>query len=149
MVEHQQILAEPSKPTLEARLAALLLATYEPIALKSISIDFSKHTPVDLARIFALKFSTTLKHLEVFEAFKFGGEVHDIFSDKICDLCDLIAKLLSISRGLSNRAAIITNKEWLAWEQGTREIGEVSFKGLKRNKVQILKALSVVYRRRF
>lgn len=131
---------------------ALSLATYEPIALKSISIDFSKHTPADLARIFVPKFSTTFKRLEVFETFKFGSKVHDIFGDKIRDLHDLrdlIAKLISISQGLSDKAATITNKEWLAWEQRTREIEEVSFKGLKKNKVQILKAFSAVYRRRF
>lgn len=147
--ERQQILAGPSKPTLEARLAALPPATYEPIASKSISIDFSKYTPADLAHIFAPKFSSTLKRLEVFETFEFGGEVEDTFGSQIRDLRDLIAKLFSISRGLSDKAAVITHAEWLAWEQGTREIGEVSFKGLRKNKVQILKALSAVYRRRF
>lgn len=147
--ERQKILAGPSKPTLEQRLAVLPPATHTPIAPKSISIDFSKHTPADLARIFAPKFTATLKRLEVFETFEFGGEVHDIFPDQIKNLRELIAKLISISRGLSDKATFITHEEWLAWEQGTREIGEISFKGLRKNKVQILKALSAVYRRRF
>ena len=55
------------KLTLEQRLAAIPPATYTPIAPKSILIDFEKHTPADLARIFAPKFTATLKRLNVFE----------------------------------------------------------------------------------
>ena len=106
--------------------------TYTPIAPKAINLDIEKHTPADLARIFAPKFEAVLKRLEVFEVFDFGEDIN-VVVDHVKNLQALIECLQRIKRGLSDRCSYIEYKQWKNYEAGCKEIGGISFKGLRRN----------------
>ena len=54
---------------------------YTPIALKVINIDINKYSPADLTCIYAPKFDTVLKQLEVFEVFNFGNKINFIVNN--------------------------------------------------------------------
>ena len=117
---------------------------YTPIAPKAIVININKHSSADLVRIYAPKFNTVLKRLEVFETFDFGDEIGFIV-DYVKNLQALIEHLQRIKRGLADQCSYIEYRQWKGYEAGYKEIGGISFKGLRRNQVQIVKALSVVY----
>ncbi|EKM50810.1 uncharacterized protein PHACADRAFT_200740 [Phanerochaete carnosa HHB-10118-sp] len=127
----KRILAGPSKPTLKQRLAAIPPMTHTPITPKPILIDFDKHTPADLVHIFTPKFDGTLKRLDVFETL----ELNDLNFDR----------LTRIKRCLADICNVVKYEEWRKWELGCREIGDISSKGLRKNKAQIVQALSAVY----
>ncbi|EKM49035.1 uncharacterized protein PHACADRAFT_202096 [Phanerochaete carnosa HHB-10118-sp] len=135
------ILAGPSKPTFEQRLAAIPPATHTPIAPKPILIDFNKHTPTDLVCIFTPKFDGMLKHLDVFETL----ELDDLNSDQVRNLRRLIEQLTRIKHCLADFCNIVKYEEWRKWELGCKEIGDILFKGLRKNKARIVQALSAVY----
>ncbi|EKM53746.1 uncharacterized protein PHACADRAFT_198165 [Phanerochaete carnosa HHB-10118-sp] len=137
----ERILAGPSKPTLEQRLAAIPPATHTPIAPKPILIDFDKHTSANLVRIFTPKFDGTLKRLDVFETF----ELDDLNSNQVHNLRRLIEQLMRIKHWLADVCNVVKYEEWRKWELGCREIEDISFKGLRKNKAQIVQALSAVY----
>ncbi|EKM49548.1 uncharacterized protein PHACADRAFT_201260 [Phanerochaete carnosa HHB-10118-sp] len=137
----ERILAGSSKPTLEQHLAAIPPATHTLITPKPILIDFDKHTPADLVRIFTPKFDGTLKRLDVFETL----ELDDLNSDRVRNLCRLIEQLTCIKRCLADVCNIVKYEEWRKWKLGCREIGDISFKGLRKNKARIVQALSAVY----
>ena len=125
------------------RLAEQLL-TYTPIAPKAIVIDIDKHSLADLARIYVPKFDAVLKQLEVFETFDFRDEI-GLVVDHVKNLQALIERLQRIKRGLADRCSYIEYRQWKGYEAGCKEIGGISFKGLRRNRVRIVKALSAVY----
>ena len=142
-VERDRILAGPSARMLLERLAEQP-PMYTPIAPKAIVIDIDKHSPANLARIYAPKFDTVLKRLEVFETFDFGDEI-GLVVDHVKNLQALIERLQRIKRGLNDRYSYIEYRQWKGYEAGCKEIGGISFKGLRRNRVRIVKALSAVY----
>ena len=117
---------------------------YMPIAPKAIVIDIDKHSPADLVRIYAPKFDAVLKRLEVFETFDFGDDIGTVV-DHVKNLQALIERLQHIKRGLADRCSHIEYRQWKGYEAGCKEIGGISFKGLRRNRVRIVKALSTVY----
>ena len=113
-----------------------------------INIDIDKHSPADLARIYVSKFDAVLKRLEVFKVFNFGEDINVVI-DYVKNLQVLIEPLQSIKRGLVNRCLYIEYRQWKEYEAGCKEIGGISFKGLWRNRVWIVKALSTVYVNRY
>ena len=141
--ERDRILAGPSARMLLERLAEQP-PTYTPIALKAIVINIDKHSPADLARIYAPKFDAVLKRLEVFETFDFGDNIGTVV-DHVKNLQALIERLQHIKRGLADRCLYIEYRQWKGYEAGCKEIGGISFKELRRNQVRIMKVLSAVY----
>ena len=141
--ERDRILTGPSARTLLERLAEQL-PTYTPIAPKAIVIDIDKHSPADLVCIYTPKFDAVLKRLEVFETFNFGDEI-GLVVDHVKNLQALIECLQRIKCGLADRCSYIEYRQWKGYEAGCKEIGRISFKGLRRNRVRIVKALSAVY----
>ena len=141
--EWDRILTSPSARTLLECLVEHP-PTYTPIAPKAIVIDIDKHSPADLARIYAPKFDAVLKRLEVFETFDFGDEI-GLVVDHVKNLQALIERLQRIKCGLADRCSYIKYRQWKGYEAGCKEIGGILFKGLRRNRVRIVKALSAVY----
>ena len=141
--EWDRILAGPSARMLLERLAEHL-PTYMPIAPKAIVIDIDKHSLADLVRIYAPKFNAVLKRLKVFETFDFGDEI-GLVVDHVKNLQSLIERLQRIKRELADRCSYIEYRQWKGYEAGCKEIGGISFKGLRCNRVWIVKALSAVY----
>ena len=121
---------------------------YMLIASKVIVIDINKHTFADLAHIYAPKFDAVLKRLEVFKTFNFGNDIN-IVVDHVKNLQALIEHLQSIKHGLVNWCLYIEYRQWKRYKVGCKEIGGISFKGLRCNQVRIVKALSAVYRNRY
>ena len=121
------------------------LPTYTLIAPKVINIDIDKHSPTDLVCIFMPKLDTLLKRLEVFEVFDSDNEINLVVNG-IKNLQALIECIQRIKCRLSDRSLYIEYRQWKGYEAGCKEIGGISFKGLRRNKVWIVKALSAVYR---
>lgn len=132
-----------SKPTLEQRLAAIPPPTYTPITPKPVLLNFEKLTTADLTRIFAPKFAATLKRFDVFETFQFSEEI-DV--NLVNDVNKLIERITHLQRSLKDTACTRVKEEWQSWNYGLKEIGSISFKGLRKNQAQIVKALSAVYR---
>ena len=95
-------------------------------------------------RIYAPKFEAVLKRLKVFETFDFGDKI-GLVVDHVKNLQALIKRLQRIKHGLADRCSYIEYRQWKGYEAGCKEIGGISFKGLRRNRVQIVKALSAVY----
>ena len=95
-------------------------------------------------RIYAPKFDAVLKQLKVFETFDFGDEI-GLVVDHVKNLQALIERLQRIKRGLADRCSHIEYRQWKGYEAGCKEIGGILFKGLRRNRVRIVKALSAVY----
>ena len=122
--------------------------TYTPIAPKAIVINIDKHTPTDLACIYMPKFDAILKRLEVFETFDFGDDIGTVV-DHVKNLQALIEHLQHIKCGLIDRCSYIEYRQWKGYEAGCKEIDGISFKGLRRNRVWIVKALSTVYMNRY
>ena len=129
--ERDRILAGPSARTLLERLAEQP-PTYTPITPKAINIDIDKHSPADLVRIYAPKFDAVLKRLEVFETFNFGDEI-GLVVDHVKNLQALIERLQHIKRELADRCSYIKYRQWKGYEAGCKEIGGISFKGLRHN----------------
>lgn len=139
--ERDCILAGP-KPTLEQRLAAIPQPTFTPIAPKPVLLNFEKLAIADLVRIFTPKFDATLKRLDVFETFAFGDHVDQVH---IKHLCALIERLTHLKRALKDSGSVRTWEEFQGWNFGLTEIGRIKFQGLRKNQVQIIKALSAVW----
>ena len=118
--------------------------TYTPIIPKAIVIDIDKHSPADLTPIYAPKFDAVLKQLEVFETFDFGDEI-GLIVNHVKNLQALIECLQRIKHGLADWCSYIEYRQWKGYEAGRKEISGILFKGLRCNRVQIVKALSAVY----
>ena len=105
---------------------------YTPIAPKAIVIDINKHSPADLAHIYAPKFDAILKRLEVFETFNFSDDIGTVI-DHVKNLQALIERLQRIKHGLADRCSYIEYRQWKGYKAGCKEISGISFKGLWRN----------------
>lgn len=143
--ECDRILAGPSAQTLLQRLAEQP-PMHTPIAPKaSIDIDFAKHMPTELANIFAPKFAAVHKWLEVFE----GDDIFVFDSDNLTNeernVKRLIARLKFIAETLKEKCSKIEYRKWKVYDAGCQEIGDISFKQLRRNLVRVVHALSAVY----
>ncbi|EKM48339.1 uncharacterized protein PHACADRAFT_202943 [Phanerochaete carnosa HHB-10118-sp] len=128
-----------SSRSLADRLTAA--PTYTPIAPKPVTIDFSRYTAADLARIFAPKFAATLKRFNVLESL----DCPDVLTDDINAVFKLRDRLAHLDRTLKDVSRVISIEEWNRWDSGLKQIGGISFKGLRRNRVQIFKALRAVW----
>ncbi|EKM60292.1 uncharacterized protein PHACADRAFT_189427 [Phanerochaete carnosa HHB-10118-sp] len=124
-------------------LADRLIAapTYTSIALKPVTIDFSRYTAADLACIFAPKFAATLKRFNVLESLN----CPDVLTDDINAVFKLRDLLAHLDCTLKDVSRVISIEEWNRWDSGLKQIGGISFKGLRRNRVQIFKALHAVW----
>ena len=131
-----------SKPTLEQRLAAIPPPTYIPIAPKPVLLNFEKLTTADLIRIFIPKFAATLKRFDIFETFQFSEEID---KNLVRDVEKLIERLTHLQRALKDTAVTRIKEEWQSWNYGLKEIGSISFKGLRKNQARIIKELSSVW----
>ena len=129
--EQNHILTSPSARTLLEHLAEYL-STYTLITSKAIVIDIDKHTLADLVRIYASKFDTVLKWLEVFETFDFGDDIGTVVNH-VKNLQALIEHLQHIKRELVDRCSYIEYRQWKGYKAGCKEIGGISFKELQRN----------------
>lgn len=134
------------KPTLADRLAALPPPTYTPIASKPVTLNFEKLTVADLIRIFSPKFEATLKRLEVFETFTISD---DVPHRNVGDLRALIDRLQHLKRALRDTSSIRIKEEFQQWNWGLHNIGQISFKSLRKNQAQIIKELSSVWQKGF
>ncbi|EKM49403.1 uncharacterized protein PHACADRAFT_201664 [Phanerochaete carnosa HHB-10118-sp] len=130
--------ASSSRP-LADRLAAA--PTYTPIAPKPITINFSCYSAADLARIFAPKFAATLKRFNVLETL----DCPDVLTDNISAAFKLRDRLAHLDRTLKDVSRVISIEEWNRWDSGLKQIGGISFKGLRRNRVQVFKSLRAVW----
>lgn len=132
-----------TKPTLQQRLAAIPPPTYTSIASKPVLLNFEKLTVADLVRIFTPKFEATLRRLDVFKSFQIEEKIP---ADHIADLHALIERLTHLKGCLKDTGAVRIKDEFQGWNFGLKQIGDISFQGLRRNQAQIIKALSAVWR---
>lgn len=135
-----------TKPTLEQRLAAIPPPTYTPITPKPVLLDFKKLSTADLIRIFDPKFTATLRRLNVFETFEFTEHVAESDVQKLRKLID---RLTHLQRSLKDTGSTRVQEEFQGWNYGFKQIGDISFKGLRKNQTQIIKALSAVWNGNF
>jgi hypothetical protein len=137
--------AQQERQTLEERLARPSLAeqigeqTYTPIALKSIVIDFTKTTTADLIGIFKPKITATALCLKPII------ELEEHWSDATPDqrraFKSLADKIQSFGFDLEACAPTITLIQWQSLDWGLKEVGKVSFAGLRRNYKEVLSRL--------
>jgi hypothetical protein len=137
--------AQQERRTLEERLARPSLAkrigeqTYTPIAPKSIVIDFTKTTTADLVRIFKPKITaTTLRLKPIVELEKHWS---DATPDQRRAFESLVDKIQSFGFDLESRAPAVTRVQWQSLDWGLKEVGKISFAGLRRNYKEILSRL--------
>ncbi|EKM54643.1 uncharacterized protein PHACADRAFT_197073 [Phanerochaete carnosa HHB-10118-sp] len=128
-----------SSRSLAERLTAA--PTYTPIAPESVTIDFSKYSAADLACIFTLKFAATLKRFNVLETL----DCSDVLTDDISAVFKLRDRLAHFDRTLKDVSRVISIEEWNRWDSGLKQIGGISFKGLRCNRVQVFKVLRAVW----
>jgi hypothetical protein len=131
--------------TLEERLARPSLAeqigeqTYTPIAPKPIVVDFTKTTTADLIGIFKLKITATALRLKPII------ELEEHWSNATIDqrraFKSLADKIQSLGFDLEARAPTVTRVQWQSLDWGLKEIGKVSFAGLRRNYREVLSRL--------
>ncbi|EKM49169.1 uncharacterized protein PHACADRAFT_201946 [Phanerochaete carnosa HHB-10118-sp] len=115
--------------------------TYTPIAPKPITIDFSRYMAANLARIFVPKFAATLKRFNVLKTL----DCSDVLTNDISTVFKLRDRLAHLDCTLKDVSRVISIKEWNRWDSGLKQIGGISFKGLRRNRVQVFKALRAVW----
>ncbi len=119
------------------------LPLFEP---KPILIDFRKTTTQDLIGIFKPKLTAVITRLapvyELLDRSKISPDLHDCFKE-------LSWKLDSLFEDFDTRATSITSQEWQALNFGLREIGRVSFKGLRPNYTKILTQLARIFHDRY
>jgi hypothetical protein len=137
--------AQQERRTLEERLAHPSLAerigeqTYTPIAPKPIVIDFTKTTTTDLIGIFKPKITATALRLKPII------ELEEHWSDATPDqrraFESLADKIQSFGFDLEARAPAVTRTQWQSLDWGLKEVGKVSFAGLRRNYKEILSRL--------
>jgi hypothetical protein len=137
--------AQQERRTLEERLARPSLAkrigeqTYTPIAPKPIVIDFTKTTTADLVGIFKPKITATALRLK--PIIKLEEHWSDATPDQRRAFESLVDKIQSFGFDLETRAPAVTCVQWQSLDWGLKEIGKVSFAGLRRNYKEILSRL--------
>jgi hypothetical protein len=134
--------AQQERRTLEEHLARPSLAeqigeqTYTPIAPKPIVIDFTKTTTADLIGIFKPKITATALRLKPII------ELEEHWSNATPDqrraFESLADKIQSFGFDLEVRAPAVTRVQWQGLDWGLKEIGKVSFAGLRRNYKEVL-----------
>jgi hypothetical protein len=137
--------AQQERRTLEERLTRPSLAerigeqTYTPIAPKPIVIDFTKTTTADLVGIFKPKITATALCLKPII------ELEEHWSNATPDqhhaFESLTDKIQSFGFDLETRAPTVTRVQWQSLDWGLKEIGKVSFAGLRRNYREVLSRL--------
>jgi hypothetical protein len=137
--------AQQERRTLEERLARPFLAerigeqTYTPIAPKPIVIDFTKTTTANLIGIFKPKITATALRLKPII------ELEEHWSDATPDqhraFESLVDKIQSFGFDLESCAPAVTCAQWQSLDWGLKEVGKVSFAGLRRNYKEILSRL--------
>jgi hypothetical protein len=134
--------AQQERRTLEEHLACPSLAerigeqTYTPIIPKSIVIEFTKTTTADLIGIFKPKITATALRLKpIVELEKHWSNATP---DQRCAFESLADKIQSFGFDLETRAPAVTCVQWQSLDWGLKEIGKVSFAGLRRNYKEVL-----------
>jgi hypothetical protein len=137
--------AQQERWTLEEHLACPSLAerigeqTYTPIAPKPIVINFTKTTAADLIGIFKPKITATAFHLKpIVELEKHWSNATPNQRRAFESLAD---KIQSFGFDLESRAPAVTRVQWQSLDWGLKEIGKVSFAGLRRNYREVLSRL--------
>ena len=143
--ERQRSLLERiSGPSLAERISeAQVSATYMPIAPKPVLIDFRKHSLDDLRGIFRPKINATLTRLQpIFEFEQLKDEPYD----KRQVVCAGHDRLQLLKKALDDEyAAQWTHEQWQKLDWGLKAIGQVSFKGLRRNYSAIVDQLATIF----
>lgn len=141
--EHDQ-----QQRTLEERLSRPKLAdritepTYTPIAPKPIVIDFARVNTADLIGIFKPKIATTITRLK--PIIELADHWENATPDQRRAFESLADKIQSFGFDLEQRAPAITRAQWQSLDWGLKEIGKVSFVGLRRNYQSVLSRLVVL-----
>jgi hypothetical protein len=137
--------AQQERWTLEERLTRPSLAerigeqTYTSIAPRPIVIDFTKTTTADLIGIFKPKITATALRLKPII------ELEEHWSAATFDqrrtFESLADRIQSFGFDLETRAPTVTRVQWQSLDWGLKEVGKVSFAGLRRNYKEILSRL--------
>lgn len=140
---HQPSLASRIRPSLADRLQTPAVPEPAPIAPKPILIDFTKHTPEQLVGIFTPKFKAVLTRLRVIRDLE---ELLDSAQFEHRQAYHALAKRIAeIHTDLKDSAEVTTFDEWRKYEFGLKEIGKISFKGIRSRFHQVLGELAQVY----
>ena len=129
-------------PSLAQRIsAANAAATYDPIAPTTSLIDFEKTKVEDLIGIFRPKIRATRTRLRPI------GELDLSEQNSACVRAyhNLVDKLEALDKNLLIRAPHLSPKEWQSINWGLKGIGEIPFRGLRRNLRVILASIEAVY----
>ena len=141
----RRVTERDAKKSLEERLAPRPLseriaprpATYTPVVRKPILIDFAKHSDKDRIGIFRPKIEATAKRLtpivELIEEFP------DAPRDHIRKFKHFLERLLDLRDALDERAPTIVAAQWQSLDWGLKEIGKISFGGIRRNYETVLR----------
>jgi hypothetical protein len=137
--------AQQERRTLKERIARLSLAerigeqTYISIALKLIVIDFMKTTTADLIGIFKPKITATVLRLKPIIELEEHWSIATF--DQRRAFKSLADKIQSFSFDLEARAPAVTCVQWQSLDWGLKEVGKVSFTGLRHNYKEVLSRL--------
>lgn len=101
--------------------------------------------PADLANIFAPKFAAVHKWLEIFETLDLYIFNNEGLTDEERNVKHLIAQLKFIAETLKEKCSKIKYWKWKFYKAGCKGIGDISFKQLCHNLVQVVHVLSSVY----
>ena len=119
------------RPPLIARLAP---PTAEFARPKPILSDFDKYTPEQRARIFNPRLAATCLRLRpVYDLGQVNPQPDIRYLQDVLDLCRLFDGF-----NLLRQAPTITTAQWHSLEHGLKRIGQVSFKGLRKNYDRII-----------
>jgi hypothetical protein len=133
---------QQERQTLKERLACPSLAeqigeqTYTPIALKPIIIDFTKTTTADLIGIFKPKITATALRLK--PIIELEEHWSNATSNQRRAFESLADKIQSFGFDLEACAPAVTRTQWQSLDWGLKEVGKVSFAGLRHNYKEIL-----------
>jgi hypothetical protein len=113
--------------------------TYTPIASKLIVIDFTKTTTADLIGIFKLKITATALCLK--PIIKLEEHWSNATSDQCHAFKSFADKIQSFGFDLETHTPAVTHVQWQSLNWGLKEVGKVSFAGLRRNYREVLSRL--------
>lgn len=130
------------------RIAARSLTTPAvPLAEpKSVLINFKKITTEDLIGIFDPKLKAVSTRIAPVYELLGRSNIRD---DLRACFEEFVFKFDGFTENFEARAPKVTKQQWQALNFGLREIGKVSFAGLRRNYEQIVTQLVYIYRDRY
>ena len=103
---------------------------------KPVLIDFAKHSDKDQIGIFCPKIEATAKRLmSIVELLK---EFPDSHPDHVRKFHNFLERLLNLRDALDERAPTIVAAQWQSLDWGLKEIGKISFGGIRRNYEMVL-----------